>query len=181
MKLLFTILFILTIVNAQTLEIQGKAPKAVEYVDAKKFSGLWYEIARTYNSFEKNCVASTVEYILKEPLSYEIKYKCFDTYIGGKTIQYNGKAKPSNENIMSKIDITYFWVFTKEYRIIHLEKDYSSAVLVDEDMEYVWIMNRTPFMDKKKLDSILLSLEKHMDLSKLIYTPHDSKGVTNEK
>lgn len=34
-------------------------------VNPKQFSGLWYEIARTYNEYEKKCVASTVEYTLK--------------------------------------------------------------------------------------------------------------------
>ncbi|PLY09855.1 MAG: hypothetical protein C0625_00360 [Arcobacter sp.] len=168
-------------VIAQTPDTYVKAPKPVSYVDAEKFSGLWYEIARTYNSFEKNCVGATVEYKLTKPLTYEIKNRCFDTSFGGKTIEYNGTAKPSNGNVMSQIDMTYFWIFTKEYRVIYLEEDYSSAVLVDKDMEYVWIMNREPFMKKKKLDTIVASLENHMDTSKLIYTPQEEQGQKNEK
>ena len=37
----------------------------VKFVDAEKFSGLWQEIARTYNSFQEDCMDSNVEYILK--------------------------------------------------------------------------------------------------------------------
>lgn len=181
MKLLFTLIFILSMIIAQTPNSYVKAPQPVPYVDAKKFSGLWYEIARTYNSFEKDCVGATVEYKLQESLSYEIKNKCFDTQFNGKIIQYNGTAKPSNGNIMSQIDMTYFWIFTKEYRIIYLEKDYSSAILVDKDMEYVWIMNRSPFMDKKRLQSMVSFLDNYMDTSKLIYTPQKEKEDSNGK
>lgn len=176
MKLFFTCLFVLSVVLAQTSSQYVQAPKPVNYVDAKKFSGLWYEIARTYNSFEKDCVAATVEYELIEPLQYEVKNRCFDTKIGGKLIQYNGTAKPTNGNILSQIDMTYYWIFTREYRIIYLDEDYKTAVMVDKDMKYVWIMNREPFMKEEKLNTILASLEKHMDTSKLIYTPQDSKG-----
>lgn len=176
MKLFFTVLFVLSLVIAQTPEKYIKAPKPVDYVNPEMFSGLWYEVARTYNSFEKDCVAATVEYILIEDLKYEVKNRCFDTKIGGNLIQYNGTAEPTNGNIMSQIDMTYFWIFTKEYRIIYLDSDYSSAVMVDKDMEHVWIMNREPFMKQEKLDSIVTSLAKYMDTSKLIYTPQDPQG-----
>ncbi len=36
---------------------------------------------------------------------------------------------------MSQIDMTYFWIFTKQYRIIYLEKDYTSAIMVDSEMK----------------------------------------------
>ena len=172
-QLFFTIL---AVAIAQTPQDYIKEPKPVNYVNAKQFSGLWYEIARTYNSFEKNCVAATVEYILVEPLKYVIKNRCFDSKIGAKIIEYSGTAKPSRENIMSQIDMTYYWIFTKSYTIIYLDADYSSAVMVDKEMEYVWIMNREPFMPKNKLISIISFLAQYMDTSKLIFTPQDAQG-----
>lgn len=176
MRLFFTVLIVFSVVIAQTSYVFAKAPKPVDYVDAKSFSGLWYEIARTENSFEKNCVAATAEYKLTNKLEYDVKNRCFDTVFDGKIIEYNGVAKASDGNIMSQIDMTYFWIFTKQYRIIYLDKDYSSAVLVDNDMEYVWIMNREPFMKKEKLDSIVSFLSNHMNTKELIYTPQDPKG-----
>ena len=66
----------------------------VNTFDKKKFSGLWYEIARTQNSFQENCVASSVEYILEDE-SYDVFNRCFENELGGKLIQYNGDAKIS--------------------------------------------------------------------------------------
>lgn len=170
--------FFVTMVIAQTPHVLAKAPEPVNYLNAKQFSGLWYEIARTYNDFEKNCVGSTVEYKHVEPLKYEIKNRCYKTTFDGKIIEYNGTAKPTNGKDMSEIDMTYFWIFTKEYRIIYLDENYKWAVVSDRDMEDLWIINRTPFMKKEKLDNIVASLDKHMDTSKLIYTPHKKKEDT---
>lgn len=159
-----------------TLVFSNTPPTPVPYVDINKFSGLWYELARTYNYYEKNCVAATVEYDLQEDNTYKIYNRCFEHVVGGDLIEYKGTAKPTTGNSMSKIDMTYYFFFTSRYRVIHLEKDYSAAVVADEDMKQVWIMSRKPSLSKSKFDKILTKLEKNMDLKRLIYTPQDEKG-----
>jgi len=72
--------------------------------------------------------------------------------------------------------MTYYYIFTREYRVIHLENDYSAAVVADKEMKQVWIMSRDPKLPKRKFDKILAKLEKNMDLKRLIYTPQDKKG-----
>jgi len=176
MKILFINIITFSFLLSQTPAKYIQAPKPVEYVDIQQFSGLWYEIARTYNSFEKNCVAATVEYKLRDDLNYDIQNRCFDTKIGGDLIEFNGVAKPLNKNTMAQIQMTYFWIFTKNYRVAYIDDNYSSAVVVDKNMNNVWILNRTPFMKKEKLDNLVSFLSKHMDIKRLIYTPQDSKG-----
>ena len=153
----------------------SRAPIPVPYVDPKDFSGLWYEIARTPNSYEENCVAATVEYELVDENEYKVTNRCFEYEIGGDLRVYRGVAEPYNSSNMSQIKKTYYWIFSKEYRIIHLD-DYKTAVMVDDEMENVWIMNREPFLKKEKLDSIILTLAKYMDTSKLIFTEQDKNG-----
>jgi apolipoprotein D and lipocalin family protein len=154
----------------------ANTPLPVPYVDVKEFSGLWYEVARTSNSYQKNCVASSVEYELQKDSTYKVFNRCFEKVIGGDLIEYKGTAEPVNANSMSKIDMTYFYIFTREYRVIYLEKDYSAAVVADEDMEQVWVMSRKPELPKRKLKKILSKLEKNMDVKRLIFTPQDKKG-----
>ena len=72
--------------------------------------------------------------------------------------------------------MTYFYIFTREYRVIHLEKDYSAAVVSDEEMDQVWVMSRKPKLPKTTLNKILTKLEKDMDVKRLIFTPQDKKG-----
>jgi apolipoprotein D and lipocalin family protein len=156
--------------------LSNTPPTPVPHVDIKKFSGLWYEVARTYNDYEKNCVDATVEYALQEDDTYKIYNRCFEHVIGGDLIEYSGTAKAKNGNSMSMIDMTYYYFFTSEYLVIHLEKDYSAAVVADKEMEQVWIMSRDPKLPKRKLNKILANLERNMDLDRLIFTPQDKEG-----
>ena len=154
----------------------ASAPAPVAYVDPERFSGLWYEIARTDNPFERDCVAATVEYRLKDAYEYDVRNRCFDTEIGGKLIEYKGTAEPSSGDSMARIDMTYFWIFTREYRVIYLSRDYTSAVVTDDKMEHLWIMHREPYMPQPLLGDILALLDGHIDLDRLIYTPQDPEG-----
>jgi len=167
----------LTLILLFVHSLFGAQLDVVPYVSVQKFSGLWYEIARTYNSYQDKCVASSVEYVLDENNEYEVYNRCFDTTIGGELIAYEGSAESANsDDNMSKIDMTYFWIFTKSYGVYYLEDDYSTAVVADSEFEQLWIMSRTPKIDENKLKKILALLENKMDLQNLIYTPQDEKG-----
>jgi len=169
MKYLLFSFFLISTIYANTLQPVG-------HVNPVKFSGLWYEIARTYNSFQDKCVASSVEYRLVEALEYKVFNRCFDTVIGGDLIEYSGTAEPKEGKSMSSIDMTYFWIFTKNYNVYYLENDYSYAVVADKNFEQVWIMSRQPLMPKDKLSEITNYLSGSMDIKKFIYTPQDKTG-----
>lgn len=140
----------------------------------KEFSGLWYEIARTPNEYEKNCVAASVEYTLSAMDKYEVTNRCFDTKIGGDLIVYNGKGQTLKPGSASRLRLTYFWVFSREYHLYHYDNDY--AVMASNDFENVWIMSRSPQLSKEKLSVALRKLASAMDTKRLIYTPQDPKG-----
>lgn len=168
MKTLLSILFFVPLL--------ASAPKPVPYVDIKSFSGLWYEVARTYNSYEKDCISPTVEYMLKDDKNYSVRNRCFKNKIGVEIIEYKGSARPATGSSMSEIKMTYFYILSRLYRVIYLEKDYSAAVVVDEDMKNVWIMSRKPTMDKSKLAGVLAILSKYMDTKTLIFSAQNQKG-----
>ncbi len=165
-----TILSILIIFSSSFASISFD----VNTFDKKKFSGLWYEIARTQNSFQENCVASSVEYILEDE-SYDVFNRCFENELGGKLIQYNGDAKISQLENNINLDMTYFYLFTSSYKIIYLN-NYQTAIITNDDYSNLWIMSRVPSIDKSELAMILKDLKNKMDTSKLIFTKLDPKG-----
>jgi len=169
MKNLFLICLVFITVKASSLS-------PVAYASVEKFSGLWYEIARTYNFYQRNCVASSVEYVLQDDKEYKVFNRCFKEKIGGELIEYTGTAKPFSGDNISILKMTYFWIFTKEYEIYYIDDDYTSAVVADKDFTHVWIMSRTPFMKKERLKKIENILSSQIDLKNLIYTPQDKKG-----
>jgi apolipoprotein D and lipocalin family protein len=141
----------------------------------KKFSGLWYEIARIENSFQTSCVASSVEYELQEDNTYQVFNRCFDSSLNGKLIEYSGSAKKIEENQNIKLQMRYFYIFTSEYEVSYLN-DYKVAVVTNDDYSNLWIMSRTPNIQKEELEKILNNLKNKMDTSKLVFTELDPKG-----
>lgn len=140
-------------------------------VDIKKFSGLWYEIARLENKFQTSCVASSVEYKLQEDNTYDVYNRCFENDLNGKLIEYNGFAKIENDKLLMR----YFFIFRTSYNIEYLN-DYKTAVVANDDYSNLWIMSRTANIDKDELEKILKDLKNRMDISKLIFTKLDPKG-----
>ena len=159
MKYIFLIIFFLSPIFANTP------------VDIKKFSGLWYEIARLENSFQTSCVASSVEYKLQAYNTYDVYNRCFENELDGKLIEYNGSAKLENNELFMR----YFLVFTSSYKIEYLN-NYQTAVIVNDDYSNLWIMSRSPNIDKYELEKILKDLKTKMDISKLVFTKLDPKG-----
>lgn len=166
----------LILIFLSIITLYAEVLKPVAFVSPSKFSGLWYEIARTYNSYQDTCVASSVEYRLIEPLKYKVFNRCFENVVGGELIEYSGTAQPKEGESMSSIDMTYFWFFTKNYNVYYIDKDYTYAVVADEFFEQVWIMSREPTMPEEKLKAIKKHLASSMNLDLLIYTPQDEKG-----
>ena len=143
--------------------------------DIKKFSGLWYEIARVENSFQTSCVASSVEYILQNDNSYDVYNRCFEKELDGKLIEYNGSATKIEENNTSKLKMRYFLFFTQEYNIIYIN-NYKTAVVTNDDFSNVWIMSRTPSINENELQFILEKLKTKMNTSDLLFTKLHPKG-----
>lgn len=168
-KIILITVLILTSVHA-------KKPQPVQEVNIKKFSGLWYEMARTFNRFEKGCVASTVEYVHKPNNTYTVHNRCFEDTIGGKKVHYKGSASFVNKTDASVIDMTYYWIFTKRYYVLYVDEMYQKAIVASPDMSNVWIMSRTPKIAQETFDAMVKKLDAYMDTSKLIITPQDDKG-----
>ncbi len=150
-------------------------PKEVAYVNIEKFTGLWYEIARTYNSFEEGCIAPTVEYTKTKADELKVQNRCFTDKIGGNLKSYEGLVKPLNKNSLSTLNKTYFWIFSKDYKIIYLD-DYQTAIMSDEKLENLWIISREPELKEEKLKEVLTILDKYIDTKKLIFPKQDKKG-----
>ncbi|PRM93405.1 hypothetical protein CJ672_03765 [Arcobacter cryaerophilus gv. occultus] len=142
-----------------------------DFIDKVKFSGLWYEIARVENKFQTSCVASSVEYKLEDNGTYHVFNRCFENELNGKLIQYNGFAKLEDNQLYMR----YFFVFRSLYKIDYIN-DYKTVVVANDDYSNLWIMSRTPSINKDELDSILKDLENKMDISKLTFTKLDPKG-----
>lgn len=118
--------------------------QAVEAVDVQRYMGLWYEIARFDNSFEKDCAGVTAEYALKPDGGVRVVNTCRKGRLDGPVETAEGDARIVNPPANSKLKVSFFGPFEGDYWIIGLAPDYSWALVSEPEGRYLWILARTP-------------------------------------
>lgn len=130
--------------------------KTVENVDIKKYSGLWYEIARLPNKFQKNCYGTTAEYEVIDETTIKVINSCFEDSLNGELDQATGKAFIEDLNQKAKLEVQFFWPFRGDYWIIALDQDnYNYAMVGEPSRKYLWILGRAKNFPKNTLDSLV--------------------------
>ena len=71
----------------------------------------------------------------------------------------------------SKLKVRFFWPFTGDYWIVKLGENYSYSVVSDPQHKYLWILARSPVMDKATYNEISTWLDKNgWNSGKLVVT-----------
>jgi len=146
--------------------------ETVSNVDLKRYTGLWYEIARYPNRFQKDCVGSRATYGLKDDGRISVLNECYDRTFEGSLRSVKGTARVVDATSNAKLKVTFFWPFSGAYWIIDLGRDYEFAVIGHPKRKYLWILSRSKEMDQDLYERILERLKQQdYDTSKLIKTP----------
>jgi apolipoprotein D and lipocalin family protein len=134
------------------------APPTVPSVDLARYAGLWYEIARYPNRFERNCTGVTAEYALREDGTVSVTNTCFMGSLDGEKKVAEGRARivEGTGNSRLKVKFAPAWVPFAEgdYWVLALEPDYSASLVGSPDGKYLWILSRTPQLATAKLDGL---------------------------
>ena len=132
-----------------------KPLQVVPTVDLQRYQGVWHEVARLPNRFQRDCTGdTTATYTLRQDGKIAVLNQCRDA--NGKTKSARGTAKlASKAGPPSKLRVTFFWPFYGNYWIIDLDPDYQWAVVGEPDRKYFWILSRTPQLDKAIFEAIV--------------------------
>lgn len=133
----------------------AEPPRVVEHVDLPRYMGLWYEVARTPNRFQRGCHASTAEYALRPDGDVSVVNSCAEGSPAGPRRSVRGKAWLVPGGGGAKLRVRFFWPFSGAYWIIDLGKDYEYAVVGHPTRKYLWILARTPTLDEAVYAGIL--------------------------
>jgi apolipoprotein D and lipocalin family protein len=124
----------------------------------------------------------TATYTLLEDGSIKVVNRCQKE--NGAVTEAEGQAKRASENGLSaKLKVRFapkllsFLPFVwGDYWIIVLAPDYSYAVVGEPNRKYLWILSRTPSMDKAVIQDVLGQIkQKGYDLNGLIRTRQTEK------
>lgn len=165
--------YFLIIMLAMNILAQQKEPKTVDYVDLKKYAGLWYEVAKIPNRFQSHCVkGTTAKYTFKDNGEIEVINSCIDE--DGELDKTEGLARVVDKKSNAKLEVSFFSILGwrpvwGDYWIIGLDENYQWAIVGTPTRKYGWILARQPELDNETLEKIYSILKDQG------YNPQDFK------
>lgn len=157
-------LLMLTLCSSVATEKREFDNSTVENVDLDSYMGVWYEIVRKPHFFEKGMTKVKTTYTLLPDGKIDVRNEGIKK---GKVKVAKGKARTTD--VPGRLKVTFF-IFPAQYNIMEIAPDYSYAVVGGSNDSYLWILSRTPTMDKATLEGIFgRLLERGYDLSDIIF------------
>ncbi len=152
MKQYLIILLVAMIFNSANAQTK---PSVVSSVDLNRYKGLWYEIARLPNYFERKLKCTSAEYTLRDDGKITVINR--GNYISDpqKTNSAKGVAWIPDKNSPAKLKVQFFWPFSGNYWIMDLDKDYRWVLVGEPSFKYLWILAREKKMDEQTYQMLL--------------------------
>lgn len=134
--------------------------------DLNQYLGKWYEIARIKNNFQPDMEQVTAQYNLIRDNYIEI---INSGLIGDKPFQIIGRAVPTDNERTLKVhfapDIYSY------YNILFVDDNYQYALVSGNSKDYLWILSRTPELDKNIVDKLIdIAKKEDFNINDLIFT-----------
>ena len=144
----------------------GGAPVApVSSVDLARYAGIWHEIAKIPNRFQKQCARDTLaQYTLRADGRIAVVNQCIKR--NGQVDQARGIAKVVDTETRAKLKVSLVSLlgwrpFWGDYWILGLDPNYRWAVVGAPNRQYGWILARSKTLDPATLDAITAILERN--------------------
>ena len=172
MKKTFSI-FLFTVMILSSVHSQ-KVPSVVSSVDLNRYKGLWYEIARLPNFFEKKLKCTSATYTLRDDGKITVLNKGNYLTDPQKSTSSKGVAWIPDKNSPAKLKVQFFWPFSGDYWIMVLDKEYRYVLVGDPAHKYLWILAREKKMDEKTYNMLLgKAVENGYDVKLIIRVEQD--------
>jgi len=130
----------------------------VPAVDLTQYTGLWYEISKIPNRFQKQCAkGTTAQYTLRDDGRIDVINRCIKQ--DGSPDEAKGIARIVDQDTNARLEVSFVsflgWrPFWGDYWVIGLDQAYQWAIVGTPDRKYGWILARTPAIDQVTSDAI---------------------------
>lgn len=164
---LMLFLSMMLLISACTGIPQGINP--VSGLEADKYLGTWYEIARLDHSFEDGLSRVSAEYKLQDDGSIKVINRGYDAEAGEWSVA-EGRAVFVGDKSIGHLKVSFFGPFYASYVIFELDKDkYQRSYVTGYDRDYLWFLSRTPEVSKEAIAQFKkTALKAGFDLEELI-------------
>jgi len=148
--------------------------QSIPAVDLARYIGVWHEIARYPNFFQKGCGQAQAAYRVLEDGGIEVTNTCVTP--DGTQKKVVGRAEVVDQGSRAKLRVSFVPAWLRwtglgwgDYWVVALAADYSYAVVSEPGRKYLWILNREPVMKPEVYAKVLATLkELGFDEAKLI-------------
>ncbi|WP_334118934.1 lipocalin family protein [Limnobacter sp.] len=152
--------------------------QTIESLDVPRYMGTWHEIAKYPNRFQKQCMRNTTAlYSLEKDGTVKVLNRC--QLASGEMDQAQGQARqiggaksPRLEVRFAPAWLSWLPMVWGKYWVIDLDVEYQLVAVSEPSRKYLWVLARTPKVDKAKYDALLQRLKaKGFKLNKLELSP----------
>ena len=150
--------------------------KVVEGLEARRYLGTWYEVARIENTFERGLTKVSATYSLNTDGSIRVLNKGFDPK-QNQWKQVVGKARFVSGADRGCLKVSFFGPFYGGYNILELDKtDYSYALVCGNNRSYLWVLARQPQLPEPILAALTQKAKGGgFDTNALLYVKQDAQ------
>jgi apolipoprotein D and lipocalin family protein len=135
-------------------------PVAAPQVDLWRYAGTWYEVARLPAPFEGLCAGQPqAHYTLRADGSFDVENRCRDA--GGQWRSAFGSARVVPGSAGAKLRVSLWptawrWlpIAWADYWILHVDDDYSEALVGDPHRHFLWLLSRRPTLPEARLQHL---------------------------
>jgi len=157
---LFTSAWMLSIAGCAGIESQQPL-STVPSVNLARYAGTWYEIARLPMWFQRHCVDSKAVYAILQNNKVHVHNECVTD--SGTLDQVDGVATVVDSTTNARLAVVFDNFFARlvgpsregNYWIIDLDPDYQVAMVGTPDRRYLWILSRSPHLDKTTYQGLM--------------------------
>ena len=138
---------------------------------ASLYSGRWYEIARTPNSMQADCQASTTEFSGWTAGAFKAVQTCHKGAPSGpaKVVKVDGAVLPASQNAKIKLGMLG-GLISQEYWILDHASDNGWLIMCTANQHYVWLMSRAPVLTAAQKSAALGRMRQlGFDLARLTF------------
>ena len=127
---------------------QGAPPRRAGGLDPKQLAGTYYEVARTPNAFERQCIGRvTTTYDVRPDGRMDVFNECRKE--SGTETRVHGIGRPATNGATIEVRFPTPWLSRRpwpDYEILAAGPEYSYVVAGDPGRNHLWILSRLPRM-----------------------------------
>ena len=156
-----------------------RPPEGVEPVtlfDVDRYAGRWVELARIDHRFERGLIQTSAEYNRNADGTIKVTYRVYDPR-KKEWREAVGKARFVGEPTRAALKVSFFGPFYGGYNVVALDPNYQWAMVVGSDLDYLWILSRTPTLPPGVRNRLLAKARAlGVDIDKVLWVDQGADG-----